>query len=797
MKSLICLLCTYPLFLFSQGNLPAEVKITAEGILQHGGHQVEGLYDINQVNKLEITLEEANWFELMDGVNGPGPGGDDDGELLIGTLTYNDELVLDSVLVGIKGQTSDFRNNTEKKSFKIGIDDLKNQDLFGYDNLNLNCAFDDHSSMREVLYYDISRSFAPALKGAFVDLYINGEYWGPYNNIQQLEGSYIKEWFTNNEGTRWRALNSAPTSGGGPGGPGGQDPARFGAGVSSLNYNGPDTTDYNMNYSLKKTNKDNPWEDLIQVCDVLNNTPIDELYETLNPILDIDRTLWILAQEIVFSDDDGYFFKGGMDYYVYWDQATGRLMPLEVDGNSVMADNHLNWSPFYREDDERFPLLNRLLQNPEVRQRYLAHLRTVLAEYFVEEKVHQRISDLAELIDQKVQDDPKKIYSYTEFVNGQEALKDFVTDRIAILNSDLELAQEGITITQVDRVTSDGTEEVRSGEEVFVTAQTAVAAHSVKLYYATGLDGAYNRIEMFDDGLHHDGEADDQVYGATIPAGFTGSYMRYYVEAIKDDAARTASYFPSGAEHQVFIYQVAGFPVEEEVVINEFMASNSRTAADATGAFADWVELYNKGNETIDLTGYHLSDDNLQLDKWTFPPNTTLEPDGYLIIWADGDIDQTTEEELHTNFKLSAGGEMVVLANAAQQIVDEVAYPEQMMDTTYARIPNGIGEFLFRTATFDMNNDGSLSEVSELPTPTDLILFPNPSDQWLNILSPQFSATSLTIYDVTGRIYRSVPLSHTTGDISISISELEPGIYFVHMINDFGQQALGKFAINR
>ena len=153
-------------------NLPLEVKITSDGRLQYGGNPTEGFYNTESVHKLELTLTEPNWFQLLDGMGGPGGS---EGQSLVGTLTLNDTLILDSVLVSIKGQTSDRQNNSEKKSFKIEIDELKDQDLMGYDNLNLNCAFQDHSSMREVLYYDVCRSFTPALKGSIAELYINGQ----------------------------------------------------------------------------------------------------------------------------------------------------------------------------------------------------------------------------------------------------------------------------------------------------------------------------------------------------------------------------------------------------------------------------------------------------------------------------------------------------------------------------------------------------------------------------------------------------------------------------------------------
>ena len=119
-------LLSTPLILFlvilstTAQDLPSELRITEEGRLIHGGNPTEGFYNPDDVHKLEITLMEPNWFQLMDGTNGPGGT---PGISLVGTLTFNDTLVLDSVLVSIKGQTSDRQNNSEKKSFKIEIDE--------------------------------------------------------------------------------------------------------------------------------------------------------------------------------------------------------------------------------------------------------------------------------------------------------------------------------------------------------------------------------------------------------------------------------------------------------------------------------------------------------------------------------------------------------------------------------------------------------------------------------------------------------------------------------------------------
>lgn len=775
-------------------NLPLEAKITEDGRLVFGSDPVAGLYDPTMVNKLEITLEEDNWFELMESTgNGPNAM---PGQTLIARLTFNDDIVLDSVFVSIKGQTSDFQNNSEKKSFSIQIDDLKDQDLLGYDNLNLNCGFQDHSSMREVLFGNVSRGFTTGLKGSFVDLYFNGEYWGPYGNIQQLEGRYINEWFTNNDGTRWRALRTSG-GGGGPGGPGGPGGA-FGTGVSSLNYHGQDTSEYTEYYTLKKTNKADPWSDLVRVCDALNNSDIQDLYDNLIDILDIDHTLWFLAQEMIFADDDSYINKGGMDYYVYWDESTDRLMPMEVDANSVMADNHLFWSPFYNENDSRFPLLNRLLQNSEVRQRYLAHMRTILKQHFIEDELHSQIDAFASLLDQRVQDDPKKLYSHTQFINGVNTLKNWVSSRIDYFESHDEIMRDALEIQSLTMESAQGINQAPlANQEAIVSCQIIEPAMQVWLYYGLGLDGKFERVEMFDNGMDSDVAANDGVYTAFIPAFNAGSYVRYYVEAIKNDGFGTASYYPEGAEHDVFIYQVeADIDEPGDLVINEFMASNSDYVSDLAGEFDDWIELYNNSNELIDLTGFFLSDDFSNVDKWAFPENTIIDGDSYLIVWADEDDDQASNDELHANFKLDADGEILILSNDQGDIIDLIEFGEQVTDLSSSRIPNGTGSFEIKAATFMANNEGSSSTDDNATN--SFKVHPNPASNHIHLLinGHTENVSHFQIIDMSGRI---VIDGEIASDLeTINISDLQAGLYFISLANVHKEtKSRSKFSVIR
>ena len=70
--------------------------------------------------------------------------------------------------------------------------------------------------------------------------------------------------------------------------------------------------------------------------------------------------------------------------------------------------------------------------------------------------------------------------------------------------------------------------------------------------------------------------------------------------------------------------------------INEVMASNGVTIADEDGDFEDWIELSNPGEETVDLSGWGLSDDFDRPFQWTFPEGAAIEPGEYLLVWASG-----------------------------------------------------------------------------------------------------------------------------------------------------------------
>ncbi|MFT5413090.1 MAG: hypothetical protein ACI9NC_005843, partial [Verrucomicrobiales bacterium] len=92
--------------------------------------------------------------------------------------------------------------------------------------------------------------------------------------------------------------------------------------------------------------------------------------------------------------------------------------------------------------------------------------------------------------------------------------------------------------------------------------------------------------------------------------------------------------------------------------------------------FVDWIELHNDGLSVVDLEGWTLSDELSQPAKWKFPAGANISAGGYLLILADDqDISGIATDFLHTNFKLSAGGEFLGLFNPAG-VVQSQFFPE-------------------------------------------------------------------------------------------------------------------------
>jgi hypothetical protein len=188
------------------------------------------------------------------------------------------------------------------------------------------------------------------------------------------------------------------------------------------------------------------------------------------------------------------------------------------------------------------------------------------------------------------------------------------------------------------------------------------------------------------------------------------------------------------------------------VVINEFMADND-LFPDPAGEMDDWVELYNTTGADLDLGGLYLSDDLAAPAKWQFPAETAIAAGGFLVVWADEDLAQPG---LHAAFKLSAGGESLVLSNPNLAVVDATTFGAQQTNVATARYPDGSGGFVTTsTPTPGAPNDVTTGvDVGLAGCLTLAPAYPNPlrDSTTIALNVPRRERVSLRVYDVKGRL---------------------------------------------
>ena len=198
--------------------------------------------------------------------------------------------------------------------------------------------------------------------------------------------------------------------------------------------------------------------------------------------------------------------------------------------------------------------------------------------------------------------------------------------------------------------------------------------------------------------------------------------------------------------------------------INEFLAKNDNINQDENGNYGDWLELYNYGELDVDLTGMHLTDDFTDPTLYTFP-DAVIQPGEFLLVWCDQTTDDpvTDPDIYHTNFKLSAGGDMLGLfydANGTMMAIDSLTFGAQTADVSYGRFPDAADNWV----TFSQPTPGSTNEVAEGPLISDVVrnpLFPEATDEVLVTANISTSSSGLSVelnYRPNYDSYLTVPM---------------------------------------
>lgn len=722
----------------------------------------QGFYDRSTVQKIEIFFGFSNWDAQLDAL-----ATTTEDYLLADSVRING-IVFDSVGVKYKGNSS-YNQNNNKNPMHIELDYVHGSyDYQGYTDIKLQNGYQDPSMIREVLSYAILEQYMDCPKANFANVYINGTLRGVYSNAESINSKFNGDHYYTSDGSFFKCN---PIGGAGPG-----------AGVSpDLKYLGADSSLYATGYELKS---DEGWNNLVDLTNTLNNN-----FSAIESKLDMDRALWMLAYNNVLVNLDSYSGAFRQNYYLYKD-LNQRFVPTVWDLNMSFAGfpggptqgqsyTATTLDPFSNSTSANHPLIQKIMANQMYKRMYMAHLRTIVQEIFASGDYLTTANTIRTTIDASVQADPYKFYTYTQFQNGMTTsvtggggpgggtsipgIQQLMSARVSFFqsNSDYLLSAPSITAYAASNNTPN------YGETVTITA-TCSNETTVFLGYRLEHPLRFNRVQMFDDGMHNDGAAGDHVYGADVT--LNGIVMEYYIYAENSSAGL---FSPARAEHEYHSLNITiVLPATGDILINELMADNGSTAYDSNGENDDWVELYNSTSTAKDLSGLYLSDDISNLMKWQIPLGTAVNANDVLIIWTDNDSEQSG---LHANFKLSSAGESLILSDGTT-IYDQVDFGQQTSDISYARCPDG-GTFTLTWPTFDMLNNCSLG-LNELLL-SSVTVYPNPTNDLFTIQSDVSGTYSIS--DLSGRLIDAGILE--TGTTLFNAQNWQAGNYLVRILD--------------
>lgn len=724
--------------------------------------RAQNFYNRDTIQVIEIFFSFTNWDAQLDANEAS------ETNIYADSVRING-VSFDSCGIRYKGNSS-YSANNQKNPLHIELNTIKgNQDYHGVKDIKLSNCFKDPSMIREILSFQILEQYMDCPSSNFARVYINGQYRGVYTNNESISDNFNEDHYYADD----TYFKCNPVGGAGPGSTVSPD----------LKYLGTDSSAYFNGYELQSTFG---WNRMVALCNALNND-----FQNIEASLDIDRAIWMLAFNNVLVNLDSYSGAFRQNYYLSWD-INGRFVPTVWDlnmsfggfpgGTGSGTTTPTSLDPFSNATSNNHPLIKQIMANPLYKRMYMAHVRTMVQEMFASGQYETWAQNLMALADSSIQADTYKFYTYSQFLNslttavtgggpgggsipGIKALMDaraqfFSTNAAYVLQAPIIVSHGASTLPLV------------YGSTVTINATTSNET-TVYLGYRGNHQLKFTRVQMFDDGAHNDGAAGDHTYGVEVPvAGLT---FEYYIYAENNNAGL---FSPARAEHEFHTLTVNfSAPAVGAVLINEVLASNDSLLFDPNGQDEDWIELINTTNTPIDLAGFYLSDDPLNLMAWAFPAGTVLPANGYLLVWADNDLMQNG---LHANFKLSSGGDYVYLSHGFN-VHDQIAFGPQLANISYARCPDAGFNFatIIPTPLANNNCQIGLLENEQL----QVQVYPNPFvDQFT--IENQEDCLQLNIKSLNGQLLYTSALQN--GKYQIDASAWGSGMYILELQSQKG-----------
>ncbi len=494
-------------------------------------------YSTDRVKEIRITFQQENWAAILDSLKVEGS------DMLVGKVSIEGS-IYDNVGIRYRGSRS-FTMNGKRNPLFLKMNFInKKQKHEGYETIKLSSAVRDPSMIREVLSYEIARKYMIAPQANYLKVYVNNNYYGLFVNIEAVDDEFLKKHFGTDKGTFIKCTPDIDSSV-----PEGCMSKVYGALVHE-----EDVNCYLNNYELES---EDGWDDLIQLTKMLKQAP-----ERIEKVLDIDKTLWMLAFNNVLVNLSSYSGQISQNYYLY-KQENGQFAPIIWDlnlafgsykradaGSDLSLKELQKLNPLLHLDHDYKPLISQLLKNPVYKKIYLSHIRTLVYENFENGWYEKRAKELQNIIKGPFVDDTYQPYDYRDLqksLTSTVGKKSRIPGIVELMGKRSKFLKKHTSLRVIPPAISNVGIKKREKyaskkiNQFVITAKVNKRPKSVTIYYRYTSDSSFRAVTMLDDGKKMDDNAGDKIFTVAIPKTET-EQIEYYIVA---ENAAAITYSPS------------------------------------------------------------------------------------------------------------------------------------------------------------------------------------------------------------------------------------------------------------
>ncbi len=686
-------------------------------------------------------------------------------------------------MVRLRGKSS---RAFHKKSWRIKFNEYNEYE--DTEKLNFLSLIFDPSLIRESLFHEILKEEVEFELGyKYINLFVNDKYMGVYLLKEQEDNEFLEKYDI--------------------------DTAAVYKGTNSNTMPKEYYDQYEISFEIQN-NYDGGFHLLDDFFTFVDTASVEVLEDKIEDIFYVSDFIKTRATINYLADVD----QCNQNYILIYEFDNKKWRFLTYDNNFSLFNTQQHILCYTKEHTDAFGcvfnIFDKILQIPKYKYLFLSKVKQLAFDKCTPEQINRKIDSTANYIREDVYKDYNK-YSHANndvFENDIHTLKEYFVKRSELVSQQLDEISgveipDGITIN-----------EIMTNNISAVETQSGKYQNWIEFYNANNID-----IDLTDFKLEIEQSASLQTFNFPINSVVKANSYRVFSfdktlsatthnidfdvtpaagkirllyannEVLADEVvfpalpinnsyAELDNVSDNWITFTIHTYNASNLGMEKLVTIfiNEFMPKNDSTWADEYGEYEDWIELFNPNNFEVDLSGYFLSDELEELDKWEIPDGIVIEPNGYLLFWADKDEEQG---KMHIDFKLSGDSGYVILTNPLQNyICDSVFYIDADSDESFVRNGDGMPEWIkARVPTpnrsniyFDSNTRYLLKNV-----------YPNPADDILNIyfVLHRNKNIKVRVCDYSGKTIKELYNAKCNAgeySLQLDVSEISQGVYFLY-----------------